>query len=159
MKNLLRTIVLVGTITLASCASLLDVGMLHVQPHVRQRGTYDCAVAALALAAEKSYEAVYDRFLFFNIDPEINEGIWTSQIISVGKSLGVRFHYETEVDYIHDRGIIVIDWDKTDVDHVVYLNKQYIYDPLLPYFESYISYTENGGYRGGFKVVMFLKQE
>ncbi len=137
-----RLVVLLATV-LVGCATILDTGMGRRVALVEQRNGHDCAIAALAMATDTSYDRVDVARKQLGIDD--SNGLTASQVVRIAALMHLRLDYATgEPNPAQDEGIVVVQVNPGDLNyaHAVYLYHAYVYDPAdtsspTPYVLAY----------------------
>jgi hypothetical protein len=112
------------------CAGLANLGTIDVVDHVRQEDPRGCVVAAVAMAAKRTYrdvDVVRVR-LGMNYTPE--GGLVIPDMLTLAGAMGVRLVLTESVNLVTDRGLLVVRWLDGTGFHVVYLYRGLVYDPL-----------------------------
>lgn len=148
-RVLAASLFLMLSTAVGSCASLRDVGTVHYPQHTMQKLCCDCGIAALAMAADTTYERV-DRARA-QLGIEKNVGLMQPQVLSIARQLGLQLTVERE-PLPGDRGIIVLRAE-SGVVHAAYYVRGLLYDPSSFGPEAYVSVLPRWE-----KVLYFLKE-
>jgi hypothetical protein len=134
----MRAALLALTILCTSgCAAILNVGSTVEVRHIEQRGAYDCAVAALAMLLEKSYDDIEATRLALKIP--LDGGLYLRDMDRIvrryGRTLDVRD--DQQFPFPTGRGLVTI--ERTDgAIHAVFIDKARVHDPMKPFAEAWV---------------------
>jgi hypothetical protein len=109
---------------------------------VLQRADGDCGVAALATLTESTYEDIYSAMMA--VDPTHcgRSGVHLTQMIALGKMIGVDLAIKRPWDLDTDEGLLVIRWRRRRKVklHLVALGSGVIVDPADGQILAYDDY-------------------
>lgn len=107
----------------------------RVPTHITQREAKDCAIAALAMLTDRSWEDI-DR-IRLSLDIDRTDGMKPAAVLAIASELGVRLEYRQTFNVVSDEGIVVFE-HSSYVAHAVYVYRSMVYDPLRDLPEPYI---------------------
>lgn len=130
---------LVSLLFITSCASLLDVGTIRYPRLVQQEDPRGCAIAAVAMAAGRTYVEVDQARVRLGISLEQNNGLYASDVIALAGSMGVRLTPIQHFNFVSDRGLLAVTLVPNQTVHMVYVYRGMVYDPLKLMGEPYVA--------------------
>jgi hypothetical protein len=107
----------------------------RVPTHVHQREEADCAIAALAMLADRSWESVEKVRMSLGIDR--TDGLQMGYILAIAFAMEIRLEHRNSMDFGTEEGILVFE-HYNRLAHAVYVYRGVVYDPLEPQPEPYV---------------------
>lgn len=111
------------------------------------RGTADCAIVALSIYLQRSYEDVLSVAVpVTKSQAPHHRGLWTREIKLVAKRLGSPLTLRRSFDLSEDEGIAGFQTDKPDADHVAFCKHGLVWETDGTIWEADY-YCEQNGYK------------
>ena len=100
-----------------------------------QRGTGDCAIAAIATLLEQPYEDVFLEAAKVEKKYRGRNGVFLPDIVRIAKALGVALERKKQPNLDDDEGLLVVTWRKDSrhdagTNHLVAVGHGVIVDPF-----------------------------